>query len=79
MRYHIEWAHLAKNNISVLYDEIEVDWSLTFPQAISLARRMGRKKYGEWAYEVTVTALEKCGSPEDRAFYRHLKPQSRLL
>ena len=79
MRYHIEWAYLAEDNIRVLYDETIKDWSLTFPQAISLARRMGYKKYGEWAYEVTVTALDKCGSPEDRRFYRHLDTQSRLL
>jgi hypothetical protein len=79
MRYHIEWAYLAEDNIRVLYDETIKDWSLTFPQAISLARRMGYKKYGDWAYEVTVTALDKCGSPEDRAFYRHLHTQGRLL
>ena len=79
MRYHIEWAYLADDNIRVLYDEVEKDWSLTFPQAISLARRMGYKKYGAYAYEVTVTALDKCGSPEDRKFFRHLSPESRLL
>ena len=79
MRYHIEWAYLASDNIRVLYDEVEKDWSLTFPQAISLARRMGSKKYGDWSYEVTVTALDKCGSPEDRRFYRALDPQGRLL
>ena len=79
MRYHIEWAYLAEDNIRVLYDETIKDWSLTFPQAISLARRMGYKKYGDWAYEVTVTALDKCGSPEDRRFYRHLDTQGRLL
>jgi len=79
MRYHIEWAYLASDNIRVLYEEVEKDWSLTFPQAISLARRMGYKKYGAYAYEVTVTALDKCGSPDDRAFYRHLGSQGRLL
>ena len=79
MRYHIEWAHFAEDRIRVLYDEAIKDWSLTFPQAISLARRMGKKKYGDWGFEVTVTALDKCGSPEDRRFYRHLDPQGRLL
>ena len=86
MKYHIEWAYLAtlplqggKNNLCVLYDEVEKDWSLTYPQAISLAQRMGYKKYGDWGYEVTVTALDKCGSPEDRRFYRALDPQGRLL
>ena len=48
MRYHIEWAYLAEDNLRVLYDEVEKNWSLTFPQAISLARRMGAKKYGDW-------------------------------
>ena len=48
MRYHIEWAYLASDNLRVLYDEVEKDWSLTFPAAISLARRMGAKKYGDW-------------------------------
>jgi len=76
MRYHIEWCYLAKNNISVLFDEVEKDWSLTFPQAISLARRMGKKKYGEYGYEVTVTALDKCGSPSDRG---KIYSQGRLL
>ena len=79
MRYHIEWAYLADDQVRVLYDEAVKDWSLTFPAAISLARRMGYKKYGAYAYEVTVTALDKCGSPEDRKFYRHLSPESRLL
>ena len=79
MRYHIEWAYLADDQIRVLYDETVKDWSLTFPAAISLARRMGYKKYGAYAYEVTVTALDKCGSPEDKKFYRHLSPESRLL
>ena len=79
MRYHIEWAYLAEDNIRVLYDEAIKDWSLTFPQAISLARRMGIKKYGDWAYEVTVTALDKVATPSDRRFYRHLDPQGRLL
>ena len=79
MRYHIEWAHFAEDRIRVLYDETIKDWSLTFPQAISLARRMGKKKYGDWGFEVTVTAMDKCGSPSDRRFYRHLDPQGRLL
>ena len=79
MRYHIEWAYLASDNIRVLYDEVEKDWSLTFPQAISLARRMGYKKYGDWGYEVTVTALDKVAKPSDRRFYRALDPQGRLL
>ena len=65
MRYHIEWAYLAKNNISILFEEVEKDWSLTFPAAISLARRMGVKKYGDWGYEVTVTALDKVAKPSD--------------
>jgi len=76
MRYHIEWAYLSDNKISVLYDEAIKDWSLTFPQAISLARRMGKKKYGDWGYEVTVTALDKCGSPSDRG---KIYSQGRLL
>jgi len=76
MRYHIEWAYLSDNKISVLYDETIKDWSLTFPQAISLARRMGKKKYGDWGYEVTVTALDKCGSPSDRG---KIYSQGRLL
>ena len=76
MRYHIEWAYLSSDNIRVLYDEVEKDWSLTFPQAISLARRMGVKKYGEYGYEVTVTALDKCGSPSDK---RQYWSQGRLL
>jgi len=76
MRYHIEWAYLSSDKIKVLFDEVEKDWSLTFPQAISLARRMGRKKYGEYGYEVTVTALDKCGSPSDRG---KIYSQGRLL
>jgi len=76
MRYHIEWAYLSDDKIKVLYDEVEKDWSLTFPQAISLARRMGVKKYGEYGYEVTVTALDKCGSPSDRG---RIYSQGRLL
>jgi len=76
MRYHIEWAYLSDDKIKVLYDEVEKDWSLTFPQAISLARRMGAKKYGEYGYEVTVTALDKCGSPSDRG---KIYSQGRLL
>ena len=83
MRYHIEWAYIAtlplqggKNNFCVLYDEVEKDWSLTFPQAISLARRMGKKKYGEYGYEVTVTALDKCGTPSDKG---KIYSQGRLL
>lgn len=76
MRYHIEWAYLSENKCKVLYDEVEKDWSLTFPQAISLARRMGVKKYGDWGYEVTVTALDKCGSPSDRG---KIYSQGRLL
>lgn len=76
MRYHIEWAYLSDNKISVLYDETIKEWSLTFPQAISLARRMGKKKYGDWGYEVTVTALDKCGSPSDRG---KIYSQGRLL
>ena len=76
MRYHIEWAYLSDDKIKVLYDEVEKDWSLTFPQAISLARRMGKKKYGEYGYEVTVTALDKCGSPSDRG---KIYSQGRLL
>jgi len=76
MRYHIEWAYLSDDKIKVLYDEVEKDWSLTFPQAISLARRMGVKKYGEYGYEVTVTALDKCGSPSDRG---KIYSQGRLL
>lgn len=76
MRYHVEWAYLSENKISVLYDEAVKDWSLTFPQAISLARRMGVKKYGEYGYEVTVTALDKCGSPSDRG---KIYSQGRLL
>ena len=76
MRYHIEWAYLSENKCKVLYDEVEKDWSLTFPQAISLARRMGIKKYGDWGYEVTVTALDKCGSPSDRG---KIYSQGRLL
>ena len=65
MRYHIEWAYLSDDKIKVLYDETVKDWSLTFPQAISLARRMGVKKYGDWGYEVTVTALDKVAKPSD--------------
>ena len=76
MRYHIEWAYLAEDKIRVLYDEVEKDWSLTFPQAISLARRMGKKKYGDWGYEVTVTALDKCATPSDK---RQYWSQGRLL
>jgi len=76
MRYHIEWAYLSDDKIKVLFDEVEKDWSLTFPQAISLARRMGVKKYGEYGYEVTVTALDKCGSPSDRG---KIYSQGRLL
>jgi len=76
MRYHIEWAYLSSDKIKVLFDEVEKDWSLTFPQAISLARRMGVKKYGEYGYEVTVTALDKCGSPSDRG---KIYSQGRLL
>ena len=76
MRYHIEWAYLSDNKISVLYDETIKDWSLTFPQAISLARRMGKKKYGDWGYEVTVTALDKCAAPSDK---RQYWSQGRLL
>ena len=76
MRYHIEWAYLSDDKIKVLYDEVEKDWSLTFPQAISLARRMGVKKYGEYGYEVTVTALDKCGSPSVRG---KIYSQGRLL
>ena len=76
MRYHIEWAYLSENKCKVLYDEVEKDWSLTFPAAISLARRMGIKKYGDWGYEVTVTALDKCGSPSDRG---KIYSQGRLL
>lgn len=76
MRYHIEWAYLASDNVKVLYDETIKDWSLTFPQAISLARRMGVKKYGDYGYEVTVTALDKCGSPSDK---RQYWSQGRLL
>ena len=79
MRYHIEWAHFAEDRIRIIYDEVEKDWNLTFPQAISLARRMGKKKYGDWGYEVTVTALDKVSKPSDRRFYRHLNPQGRLL
>ncbi len=76
MRYHIEWAYLSDDKCKVLHDEVEKDWSLTFPQAISLARRMGVKKYGEYGYEVTVTALDKCGSPSDRG---KIYSQGRLL
>ena len=76
MRYHVEWAYLSDDKCKVLYDEVEKDWSLTFPQAISLARRMGKKKYGDWGYEVTVTALDKCGSPSDRG---KIFSQGRLL
>ena len=76
MRYHIEWAYLSDDKIRVLFEEVEKDWSLTFPQAISLARRMGAKKYGEYGYEVTVTALDKCGSPSDRG---KIYSQGRLL
>ena len=76
MRYHVEWAYLSDDKCKVLYDEVEKDWSLTFPQAISLARRMGVKKYGEYGYEVTVTALDKCGSPSDRG---KIYSQGRLL
>ena len=76
MRYHIEWAYLSDDKIKVLYDEAIKDWSLTFPQAISLARRMGVKKYGDYGYEVTVTALDKCGSPSDRG---KIYSQGRLL
>ena len=79
MRYHIEWAQFAEDRIRIIYDEAIKDWSLTFPQAISLARRMGKKKYGDWGYEVTVTALDKVAKPSDRRFYRHLDPQGRLL
>ena len=76
MRYHIEWAYLAEDNVRVLYDEVEKDWSLTFPQAIALARRMGIKKYGRYGYEVTVTALDKCATPSDK---RQYWSQGRLL
>ena len=76
MKYHIEWAYLSDDKIKVLFEEVEKDWSLTFPQAISLARRMGVKKYGEYGYEVTVTALDKCGSPSDRG---KIYSQGRLL
>ena len=76
MRYHIEWAYLSSDKIKVLFDETIKDWSLTFPQAISLARRMGVKKYGDYGYEVTVTALDKCGSPSDK---RQYWSQGRLL
>jgi hypothetical protein len=76
MRYHIEWAYLSDDKCKVLYDEVEKDWSLTFPAAISLARRMGYKKYGDYAYEVTITALDKCGSPSDRG---KIYSQGRLL
>ena len=76
MKYHIEWAYLSDDKCKVLYDEVEKDWSLTFPAAISLARRMGIKKYGDWGYEVTVTALDKCGSPSDRG---KIYSQGRLL
>ena len=76
MRYHIEWAYLSDDKCKVLYDEVEKDWSLTFPAAISLARRMGYKKYGDYAYEVTVTALDKCGSPSNRD---NIYSQGRLL
>ena len=76
MRYHIEWAYLAEDNLRVLYDETIKEWSLTFPQAISLARRMGAKKYGELGYEVTVTALDKCATPSDK---RQYWSQGRLL
>ena len=76
MRYHIEWAYLSSDKIKVLFDETIKDWSLTFPQAISLARRMGVKKYGDYGYEVTVTALDKCGSPSDRG---KIYSQGRLL
>jgi len=76
MRYHIEWAYLSDDKFKVFYDEVETDWSLTFPQAISLARRMGYWKYGDQAYEVTVTALDKCGSPSDRG---KIYSQGRLL
>jgi len=76
MRYHIEWAYLSDDETKVFYDEVEKDWSLTFPQAISLARRMGVKKYGYYGYEVTVTALDKCGSPSDRG---KIYSQGRLL
>jgi hypothetical protein len=76
MRYHIEWAYLSDDKIKVLFEEVEKDWSLTFTQAISLARRMGVKKYGEYGYEVTVTALDKCGSPSDRG---KIYSQGRLL
>ena len=76
MRYHIEWAYLSEDKCKVLYDETVKDWSLTFPAAISLARRMGVKKYGEYGYEVTVTALDKCGSPSDRG---RIYSQGRLL
>jgi len=37
---------------------------------------MGKKKYGEYGYEVTVTALDKCGSPSDRG---KIYSQGRLL
>ena len=76
MRYHREWAYLSDDKCKVLYDEVEKDWSLTFPAAISLARRMGIKKYGDWGYEVTVTALDKCGSPSDKG---KIYSQGRLL
>jgi hypothetical protein len=79
MKYHIEWAFLAEDRIRVLYEEAVKDWDLTFPQAISLARRMGYKKFGDWGYEVTVTALDKVAKPSDRRFYRALESQGRLL
>ena len=76
MRYHIEWVYLSEDKCKVLYDEVEKDWNLTFPAAISQARRMGYKKYGAYAYEVTVTALDECGSPSDRG---KIYSQGRLL
>ena len=77
MRYHIEWVHLDEDkDWKVLYDEVEKDWNLTLFQAAALARRMGYKKYGDYAYEVTVTALDKCGSPSDKD---NIYSQGRLL
>ena len=76
MKYHIEWAYLSEDWCRVFYDEVEKDWSLTFPAAISQARRMGYKKYGDYAYEVTVTALDECASPSDRG---RIYSQGRLL
>ena len=59
MRYHIEWSYLSSDNSKVFYlDEIR-NWSLTLPPALSLARRMGNKIWGEWGHEVVVTQLDK--------------------